>query len=290
MRPVLWNGGGRESSSSYLCQGDGSQECLETSTADSTRIERHRYAPSVSEHTNPKTMFHLGINCSACQGAIIGARYRCATPDDACKGVNLCESCEASPIAQHPPDHPLLKYKLDLDSCKKVDLLDRTALDGVIATLLQNKENNHVSSSQDVEPLALLAAPSREIPAGRGSAPPSISDSPTVSTSTHCLSFNVTTLVSASRWGPNENFSNARESRMVPEGATTEHNWQIQNSASYLWPLIDPRGSTDNILPASSILAEKPLGRTLLLLRKSTQSALCCNTDTVSFMIFQKTL
>lgn len=69
--------------------------------------QKHRNAPSGSEYADPKTIFNMGINCSACQGAIVGARYRCAMSNEACKGVALCESCDANSIIRHPPSHPL---------------------------------------------------------------------------------------------------------------------------------------------------------------------------------------
>ncbi|KAF5368556.1 hypothetical protein D9758_002170 [Tetrapyrgos nigripes] len=47
--------------------------------------------------------------CNICTHAIFGVRYKCMHPD--CPDVDLCESCEAHPIAVHPSNHPLLKLK-----------------------------------------------------------------------------------------------------------------------------------------------------------------------------------
>ncbi|KAK2461405.1 hypothetical protein APHAL10511_005868 [Amanita phalloides] len=47
--------------------------------------------------------------CNICNAMIFGVRYKCLHPD--CSDFDLCERCEAHPIPQHPPNHPLLKLR-----------------------------------------------------------------------------------------------------------------------------------------------------------------------------------
>lgn len=53
---------------------------------------------------------HKNIFCDACENLIVGVRYRCVHPS--CDDYDLCETCEAAPIARHPASHPLLKIKV----------------------------------------------------------------------------------------------------------------------------------------------------------------------------------
>ncbi|KAF9526424.1 hypothetical protein CPB83DRAFT_857788 [Crepidotus variabilis] len=47
--------------------------------------------------------------CDGCKKTIFGARFKCMHPD--CPDYDLCQNCEALPIAIHPTNHPLLKMK-----------------------------------------------------------------------------------------------------------------------------------------------------------------------------------
>ncbi|KAJ2914777.1 hypothetical protein MD484_g5645, partial [Candolleomyces efflorescens] len=47
--------------------------------------------------------------CDACMKTIYGVRYKCMHPE--CPDFDLCDRCEAMPIAVHPATHPLLKMK-----------------------------------------------------------------------------------------------------------------------------------------------------------------------------------
>ncbi|RXW24033.1 hypothetical protein EST38_g1799 [Candolleomyces aberdarensis] len=47
--------------------------------------------------------------CDACKKTIYGVRYKCMHPE--CPDFDLCDRCEAMPIAVHPSTHPLLKMK-----------------------------------------------------------------------------------------------------------------------------------------------------------------------------------
>ncbi|EIM92871.1 uncharacterized protein STEHIDRAFT_136582 [Stereum hirsutum FP-91666 SS1] len=47
--------------------------------------------------------------CDVCSKVIVGVRYKCMHAS--CPDYDLCASCEAHPIPQHPTNHPLLKIK-----------------------------------------------------------------------------------------------------------------------------------------------------------------------------------
>ncbi|KAF8167336.1 hypothetical protein B0H34DRAFT_681448 [Crassisporium funariophilum] len=47
--------------------------------------------------------------CNGCTKKIFGLRFKCMHPD--CPDYDLCENCEALPIAVHPSNHPLLKMR-----------------------------------------------------------------------------------------------------------------------------------------------------------------------------------
>ncbi|TFK77453.1 hypothetical protein BDN72DRAFT_873746 [Pluteus cervinus] len=47
--------------------------------------------------------------CDECNKTIFGVRFKCMHP--ACPDYDLCDACEALPIALHPDNHPLLKIK-----------------------------------------------------------------------------------------------------------------------------------------------------------------------------------
>lgn len=48
--------------------------------------------------------------CDGCNSDIVGIRYKCVHPG--CPDFDLCENCEAAPIARHPLHHPLLKLRV----------------------------------------------------------------------------------------------------------------------------------------------------------------------------------
>ncbi|KDQ54238.1 hypothetical protein JAAARDRAFT_80294 [Jaapia argillacea MUCL 33604] len=50
-----------------------------------------------------------GAWCDNCSSQILGVRYKCMHPD--CPDYDLCENCEALPIAIHPVNHTMLKMK-----------------------------------------------------------------------------------------------------------------------------------------------------------------------------------
>jgi len=72
-------------------------------------------------HTNGAV--HANIICDGCDDRIIGTRYKCMHPD--CPDYDLCERCEALPVAVHPENHPMLKTKVPL----KVDF--KSTMNGV---------------------------------------------------------------------------------------------------------------------------------------------------------------
>lgn len=47
--------------------------------------------------------------CDSCNKIIYGVRYKCMHPD--CPDYDLCDGCEAHPISQHNPKHPMLKMR-----------------------------------------------------------------------------------------------------------------------------------------------------------------------------------
>ncbi|KAI0800737.1 hypothetical protein C8Q74DRAFT_1238467 [Fomes fomentarius] len=49
-------------------------------------------------------------SCNACGQRIKGVRYKCM--HESCPDFDLCENCEAHPIAVHPITHPLLKIRI----------------------------------------------------------------------------------------------------------------------------------------------------------------------------------
>lgn len=53
-------------------------------------------------------MRHNAI-CDSCNKIIYGVRYKCMHPD--CPDYDLCDECEAHPISQHNPKHPMLKMR-----------------------------------------------------------------------------------------------------------------------------------------------------------------------------------
>ncbi|TDL28067.1 hypothetical protein BD410DRAFT_835311 [Rickenella mellea] len=47
--------------------------------------------------------------CDSCGKYVFGLRYKCMHPE--CPDYDLCENCEALPIAVHPNNHPMLKMR-----------------------------------------------------------------------------------------------------------------------------------------------------------------------------------
>ncbi|KAF8492705.1 hypothetical protein JB92DRAFT_3001742 [Gautieria morchelliformis] len=56
----------------------------------------------------PEAVYHFAT-CDACNKEIVGVRYKCMHPD--CPDFDLCQDCEALPIAVHPSTHAFLKLK-----------------------------------------------------------------------------------------------------------------------------------------------------------------------------------
>lgn len=55
---------------------------------------------------------HPYVICDGCNQTIRGPRYKCMHPE--CPDYDLCERCEAAPVAVHPESHPMLKTKQPL--------------------------------------------------------------------------------------------------------------------------------------------------------------------------------
>jgi hypothetical protein len=96
---------------------------------------------------------HLEIDCHNCKGSIIGNRYDCVA--DACAGrnVSLCQDCEALPINSHPPDHPLVKYKLAKESSRPLYVPRDN--DGVPNSSSSSSNSNSNSNNQGQKPPAM---------------------------------------------------------------------------------------------------------------------------------------
>jgi next-to-BRCA1 protein 1 len=98
------------------------QICISTAASDH---RRHRFVPIFDEQaitsrwaTSPfASVKHYGISCDGpvCRkqekkGCIQGPRFKCAI----CPDTDFCDTCEASPLNDHNPTHPLIKMKTSI--------------------------------------------------------------------------------------------------------------------------------------------------------------------------------
>ncbi|KAF8910162.1 hypothetical protein CPB84DRAFT_1958637 [Gymnopilus junonius] len=70
-------------------------------------VRIHKQEDYVRPHSAPRQMHYA--TCDGCSKRIYGARFKCMHPE--CPDYDLCENCEALPIAVHPENHPMLKMK-----------------------------------------------------------------------------------------------------------------------------------------------------------------------------------
>ncbi|KAG6837315.1 hypothetical protein H0H93_011410 [Arthromyces matolae] len=140
---------------------------------------------------------HLA-RCDACNGNIIGIRYKCMHPD--CPDFDLCERCESLPIPQHPFTHPLLKLRSDILPTANLALLNVTGR--------QNSQLNFSASDADASVTEAApnetSLPSPFNPFNRTSLE-SRSPSPTLSYSLYPLSHPLPVTIPSPRLGQDDN-------------------------------------------------------------------------------------
>lgn len=105
-------------------------------------------------------LHHHNATCDACNNPIIGVRFKCMHPD--CPDFDLCEGCEAHPIAVHPDRHPLLKIKSVGTVIPKFHI-NHERSSSLLASTPQRAadyENRNIYNSSEFVPISQLNPPS----------------------------------------------------------------------------------------------------------------------------------